>query len=60
MSMAVCLLLIMVMKDANEYDKFHRQATECIVSTRRHYGKGGGSEPYASSPYVVGATLASN
>ena len=60
LSMAVCLLLIMVIKDANEYDKFHANSDRIYRINTEALRKGGGSEPYASSPYVVGATLASN
>jgi putative ABC transport system permease protein len=60
LSMAVCLLLIMLIKDANEYDKFHQNSDRVYRINTEALRKGGGSEPYASSPYIVGATLASN
>src|SRR4030095_10333260 len=60
LSMAVCLLLIMIIKDANEYDKFHPNSDRVYRINTEALRKGGGSEPYASSPYVVGATLASH
>src|SRR6266542_614551 len=60
LSMAVCLLLIMLIKDANEYDKFHPNSDRVYRINTEALRRGGGSEPYASSPYVVGATLASN
>ncbi|HRH48724.1 MAG TPA: ABC transporter permease [Panacibacter sp.] len=60
LSMAVCLLLIMMIKDANEYDKFHPNSDRVYRINTEALRKGGGSEPYASSPYIVGATLASN
>jgi len=59
LSMAVCLLLIMIIKDANEYDKFHSKSDRIYRINTEALRKGGGSEPYASSPYIVGATLAS-
>src|SRR4030095_8927247 len=59
LSMAVCLLLIMVIKDANEYDKFHPNSDRVYRINTEALRKGGGSEPYATSPYMVGATLAS-
>src|SRR5215471_10287145 len=59
LSMAVCLLLIMIIKDANEYDKFHPNSDRIYRINTEALRKGGGSEPYASSPYIVGATLAS-
>src|SRR5262252_1247427 len=58
LSMAVCLLLIMMIKDANEYDKFHPDSDRVYRINTEALRKGGGSEPYASSPYIVGATLA--
>src|ERR1041385_7958235 len=59
LSMAVCLLLIMMIKDANNYDKFHPNSDRVYRINTEALRKGGGSEPYASSPYIVGATLAS-
>ena len=60
LSMAVCLLLIMLIKDANAYDKFHPNSDRVYRINTEALRKGGGTEPYASSPYIVGATLASN
>src|SRR5215831_11089953 len=60
LSMAVCLLLILLIKDANEYDKFHPNSDRVYRINTEALRKGGGSEPYASSPYIVGATLAAN
>ncbi len=60
LSMAVCLLLIMLVKDANEYDTFHPNSDRVYRINTEALRKGGGAEPYATSPYIVGATLASN
>lgn len=60
LSMAVCLLLIMLVKDANNYDRFHPDSGRVYRINTEALRKGGGSEPYATSPYIVGATLASN
>lgn len=60
LSMAVCLLLILLIKDANSYDKFHSSADRIYRINTEAIRKSGGSEPYASSPYIVAATLASN
>jgi putative ABC transport system permease protein len=49
----------MIIKDANEYDKFHSNSDRIYRINTEALRKGGGSEPYASSPYIVGATLAS-
>lgn len=60
LSMAVCLLLIMLINDAGNYDHFHPDSDRVYRINTEALRKGGGSEPYASSPYIVGATLASN
>jgi len=60
LSMAVCLLLIMIIKDANEYDKFHSYSDRVYRINTEALHKDGSKEPYATSPYIVGATLASN
>jgi putative ABC transport system permease protein len=60
LSMSVCLLLIMIIKDANGYDKFHLHSDRIYRINTEALRKDGGTEPYATSPYVVGATLASN
>jgi len=60
LSMAVCLLLILMIKDANEYDTFHRDSDRVYRINTEALRKDGGTEPYASSPYIVGATLATN
>lgn len=60
LSMAVCLVLIMLIRDANGYDKFHSNSDRIYRINTEALRKEGGSESYASSPYVVGATLASS
>ena len=60
LSMAVCLLLIMLIRDANNYDRFHHNSDKIYRINTEALRKGGGAEPYASSPYKVGETLASN
>lgn len=60
LSMAVCLLLIMMIKDANSYDKFHPDSNRVYRINTEALRKDGGKEPYASSPYIVAATLARN
>ncbi len=59
LSMAVCLLLIMIIKDANGYDRFHANSGRVYRINTEALRKNGGSEPYASSPYLVGATFGS-
>ena len=60
LSMAVCLLVIMLIRDASDYDHFHPGSDRIYRINTEALRKRGGSEPYASSPYLVGATLASN
>src|SRR6266542_1040383 len=60
LSVAVCLLLIMIIKDANGYDKFHHDSGRIYRINTEALRKDGSTEPFATSPYMVGATLASN
>ena len=60
LSMSVCLLVIMLIKDANGYDKFHHDSKRIYRINTVALRKDGGTEPYATSPYIVGAALASN
>jgi putative ABC transport system permease protein len=60
LSMAVCLLVIMIIKDANGYDRFHPNSRRIYRINTDALRKDGSREPYASSPYLVGATLAAN
>lgn len=53
LSMAVCLLLIMIIKDANEYDKFHPDRERVYRINTEELRKDGSSEPYATSPYIA-------
>ena len=60
LSMAVCLLLIMIIKDANEYDKFHSDSGRVYRINTDMLKKSGDKNLYATSPYIVASTLASN
>lgn len=57
LSMAVCLLLIMLIKDANSYDRFHANSNRIYRINTEALRKDGGREEYASSPYTAGAAL---
>lgn len=57
LSMAVCLLLIMLVKDANDFDLFHKSPERIYRINTEAIRKGGGTEGYASSPYTVLAAL---
>lgn len=59
-SMAVCLLLIILVKDANEYDNWHPGGERVYRINTNALRKEGGRELYASSPFIVGATIASS
>ena len=60
LGMAVCLLLILILKDANDYDKFHPLSKRVFRINTETLRKDGSKEMYATSPYTVGAALASN
>ena len=53
LSMAVCLLFIMLIKGAHEFDNFHPEGDRVYRILTDAQRKGGGSERYATSPYVV-------
>lgn len=56
-SMSVGLLIIMLVKDAHSYDHFHPNGDRVFRMLTEAQRKGGGAEPYASSPYPVGKAL---
>ncbi len=56
-SMAVCCLLIIILKDANSYDTFHKDAERIYRINTEAIRKDGSVEPYASSPLVVASSL---
>jgi len=53
LSMAVCLLFIMLIKGAHEFDGFHPEGERVYRILTDAQRKGGGSELYATSPYPV-------
>jgi len=60
LSMAVCFLLIMIIKDANSYDTFEKDSNRIYRINTNALRKDGGQELYASSPYTVASTLINN
>ncbi len=60
LSMSVCFLLIIIIKDANNYDKFEKDAGSIYRINTDAERKDGGHELYASSPYAVANSLISN
>ncbi|MCB9304858.1 MAG: ABC transporter permease [Lewinellaceae bacterium] len=57
LSMAACLLFIMLIKGAHEFDNFHPEGERVYRILTDAQRKGGGSERYATSPYVVARRL---
>ncbi|MCC6723183.1 MAG: ABC transporter permease [Saprospiraceae bacterium] len=57
LSMAVCLPIIAIIRDAYSYDKFHPNGGRIYRILTEAQRKDGGSEPYATSPYLVAKTL---
>ncbi len=60
LSMAVCLLFIMLIKGAHEFDNFHPEGERVYRILTDAQRKGGGSERYATSPYPVAGSLVEN
>ncbi len=60
LSMSVCLLLIMLIKDAYGFDNFHPDDERVYRVLTEAQRKEGRSESYASSPYPVGRSLREN
>jgi putative ABC transport system permease protein len=56
-SMSVCLLLIMLIKDAYNFDRFHPEGERVYRILTEAQRKEGRTESYASSPFPVGKTL---
>jgi len=59
-SMSVCLLLIMLIKDAYSFDRFHPDGARVYRLLTEAQRKEGRDESYASSPYPVGKSLRDN
>lgn len=57
LSMSVCLFIIMLIRDAHSYDRFHTDSDRVYRILTDAQRKNGGMESYASSPFIVGQTL---
>ena len=57
LSMSVCLFIILLIKDAYSYDRFHTDGDRVYRILTDAQRKNGGLESYASSPFIVGKTL---
>ena len=60
LSMTVCLLLIMILREANTYDKFHPDSDRIYRINTDMLRKNGDKNLYATSPYLVASRLASD
>lgn len=56
-SMSVCLLAIMLIKDAHSFDLFHPESEQTYRIVTDALRKSGGEETYASSPHPVARDL---
>ena len=56
-SMSICLLIILLIKDAHSFDLFHVESDQIYRVVTTPERKDGSSEPYATSPYLVGETM---
>ncbi len=57
LSMSVCLLIIMLIKDAHSYDRFHTNTDQVYRISTIPIRKDGATERYASSPYRLGQSI---
>ncbi|TNE59259.1 MAG: FtsX-like permease family protein [Bacteroidetes bacterium] len=56
-SMSVCLLVIMLIRDAYQFDRFHPESDRVYRMITDAQRKGGGEESYATIPLPVGKAL---
>lgn len=59
LSLSFCLLVIVLLNDQRSFDRFHPRGEELYRVNTIAHRKDGGMEPYASSPYPLGAALQS-
>lgn len=57
-SMSLGMFILLLIRDAFQYDRFHPQVDRIYRIDTDALRADGGSEPYASSPYPLGAALA--
>ena len=57
LSMSVCLFIILLIRDAHGYDRFHPDSDRVYRVLTDAQRKNGGMESYASSPFIVGKAL---
>jgi putative ABC transport system permease protein len=56
-SMSLGLLIIVIIKEQYSFDKFHRDADRIYRVNTRAIRVNGGTEDYASSPFIMGTSL---
>lgn len=59
LSLSFCLLVIVILNDQNSFDRFHPRSEDIYRLNTAAHRKDGGTEKYASSPYPLGAVVAS-
>lgn len=57
LSLSFCLLVIMIIRDQNSFDAFHQDSQDLYRVLTVAHRKGGGTEPYASSPQPLAEAL---
>ncbi|MBK6902913.1 MAG: ABC transporter permease [Saprospirales bacterium] len=57
LAIGICLLIILLVKDAYSYDKFHPEGERVYRLLTHADRKAGRSESYASSPFIMAQTL---
>lgn len=57
-SISACLMVILLVRDAHNFDRFHPDSKKTYRVITNAIRKNGGSEPYATSPYPVAEALA--
>ncbi len=57
-SISACLLVIMLIRDAYDFDRFHPDTNRIYRVLTYAQRKGGGTEAYASSPYALSSFMA--
>ncbi len=59
LSLSFCLLVIVIINDQNSFDRFHPRSEDIYRLNTAAHRKDGSTEKYASSPYPLGAAMAS-
>ncbi len=57
LSMGVCLFILLLVRSAYNYDKFHPEGERVFRVNTKAFRKDGGAEPYATTPFPLGAAL---